>query len=1000
MSERNKKKRRKISISRKLLSFMLSAVLAQGILFLSVLYFNGGLSYLRENAVNSFANMTNSRKNTLENLMVNSWSNLGRYQDGILHTIEKYMEESQQTTDALLHDRALNNQILGEVAPDIIKMLRDSGATEGYIMLGGYGDRDETTQHCGLLIRDLDLAINSGNDDLLMEVGAASIAQEMGIAMDSYWTSTFDLEDGDGGGVYYRKPVEAAENNPDIDRRYLGYWSGFYRWKENDMRVLSYSVPLKVNDVVCGVLGITVSEEHLSSLLPYKELDDESRGAYVLATTDKQQQIFQPVFGNGMLPGDLIDGDKEIIFDRAPRYGELYSDEQLGKGGTANYLNLYSRQSPFYSTKWALVALESEEVLFEDADKLQIAILAAFTLSILLGIAAAIVGSYNFTKPIMRMGNILRSRDYRETLNFPPSDVIEIDALSNAITTLNKSVRENASKLSQIIELMDLPIGAIEYLENSDKVFCTDKVRYMIPAELRYDYEGYIEKESFEEFLQDCGLGDLLMFDDDSVYQTENKNTDQWLSFKSKNEEGRTLIIVRDITEDMQEKKKLEYERDYDILTKLLNRRAFKRKLLNMLSDPKKYKLVNGAMIMWDLDNLKYVNDTYGHDCGDQYIQQAAEVFGALEKDGAIVGRISGDEFLAFIPNWETKNSLIQEIHHIKERLNQTKLKLGDGEQISLRASGGIAWYPDDGRTYDELVKYADFAMYDTKNSFKGAFKEFDMKNYERDYLLLQGKEEFNRLIDEEAIKYVFQPIISAVDGNTLGYEALMRPTIGSMMAPADVMRLAKAQSRLQDIEILTFTKALQYCSWQEKALGDRKIFINSIPDQMLPQEIFRKLLNEYGKYYKQLVVEIIESEQANTNIMKEKRELLHGMGVQLAVDDFGAGYSTESSLLYVHPDYVKIDMDITRGIHNDSDRQTLVANLVHYTKPRGIYTIAEGVEYREEMAALIRLGVDFLQGYYIGMPEEEMRDVSPKVKQEILTLQKRQTPTNSFTRI
>lgn len=989
MSEQNGKKRRKISISRKLLSFMLAAVLVQGILFLSVLFFNGGFSHLRENAVNVFSNVTNSRKNTLENLMVNSWSNLGGYQDKMRHTIERKLEESQQDTDALLNNKALNNQILRESAEDIIQMLRDSGATEAYVILSGYGSREETTQHCGLLVRDLDLTINSGNDDLLLEVGAASIAQEMGIAMDSYWASTFDLEEGDGEGEYYRRPVEAAEKNPDIDRRYLGYWTDFYRWKENDMRVFSYSVPLIVEDTVCGVLGITVSEEHLASLLPYQELDGESRGAYVLATTDKKQQIFRPVFGNGMLPGNLISGESEIVFDKAPKYGELHYDEGIGRCGTANYLNLYSRQSPFYSTKWTLLALEDEAALFEDADKLQIAILIAFTLSILLGIVFAVIGSYNFTKPIMRMGNILRSRDYRETLDFPPSDVREIDALSTAITILNKSVRENASKLSQIIELMDLPLGAIEYLENSEKVFCTEKVRHMIPVELKYDQEGYIEKESFEQFLRDCGLEDLLLFDDDSVYQAEEKGADQWLSFKSKNEEGRTLIIVRDITEDMREKQKIEYERDYDILTQLLNRRAFKRKLLDMLSNPKKYNLINGAMVMWDLDNLKYVNDTYGHDCGDQYIQHAAVVFGALAKGGAIVGRISGDEFLAFIPNWGTKNSLIQQIYQTKERLNQTKLKMVDGEEISVRASGGIAWYPDDGKTYDELVRYADFAMYDTKNSYKGAFKEFDMKNYERDYLLLQGKEELNKLIEEEAVKYVFQPIINTSDGSLLGYEALMRPTLGSITTPSDVMRLAKAQSRLRDIEILTFTQALHYCSQREKVLGDKKIFINSIPDQLLPKEIYQKLLDQYGKYYKQLVVEIIESEQVNSDVMAEKIELLHSIGAQLAVDDFGAGYSTESSLLYIHPDYVKIDMDITRGIHKDKDRQALVANLVHYAKARGICIIAEGVEYREEMAALIRLGVDCLQGYYIGMPDEEMKETSSKVKHEILKLQK-----------
>ena len=154
----------------------------------------------------------------------------------------------------------------------------------------------------------------------------------------------------------------------------------------------------------------------------------------------------------------------------------------------------------------------------------------------------------------------------------------------------------------------------------------------------------------------------------------------------------------------------------------------------------------------------------------------------------------------------------------IKDRLNTTKLIMPDKEEIALRASGGIAWYPDDGITYDELKRYADFAMYDTKNSYKGAVKEFDRKSYEKDYLLIQGREKLNKLIEDKAITYVFQPIVDTSDGSVFAYEALMRPTIMELASPADVMRLASDQSRLPDIEELTFTQALYEYSRQREA--------------------------------------------------------------------------------------------------------------------------------------------------------------------------------------
>ena len=983
------RKRKKISIRNKLLIIMLAVALLQGVFCFVAVGFNGGFEQLKKSADNTLINTTKARKNTLENLITNKWSNLKEYQKAIQDSIHTQLDQRHKTVLDLEENKELNNEILLEVSNQIVDMLRYSSTTEAYIILQGYGGKTDTDSHCGLCIRNLNQTMSISREGLLMETGPTEISRHLGIAMDSYWTSKMELGQDGQDTSFYDVPMESVEKYPEFEVSDLGYWSGFYKWNKNDISVISYAMPLVEDGEAYGVLGITVSEDYLGSLLPFGELDSKNAGSYMLAVTNNGTQ-YTPMYTAGIMESEFGEAGQKLKLAREPLENKVYEvNTHKESYGSVQEIGSYNVGSPYYNTKWALIGILPSKTLYRGPEQLRSSIMLAALLSAALGILGALIGIYSFARPILKLVNTLKRVDGNQRLTMPSTGVKEVDELSDAVTGLNEKVRDNASKVSKIIELVDLPLGIIEYRKKDAKVFCTPKVIGMLGMSQDRFEDGFIEKKYFERYWKRAGLEEALVTEIEREYQVNGEIPSRWLNIRSLIDKDRTLVTVMDITKDVYTRQKIEYERDYDILTHLLNRRAFKRRIQEILSGAPASGLGLSAMVMWDLDNLKYVNDTYGHDYGDQYIQKAAGVFAGLSLVGAIVGRMAGDEFLAFVPNCGSKEKLMDLLNQVKNKLNATKIIMPDGEELAIRASGGVAWYPDDGITYEMLKKYADFAMYDTKNSYKGAVKEFDQRVYEKDSYLLRGREQINRLIEDRMVDYAFQPIVDARSGQVHAYEALMRPRLGELSNPSDVLRLATVQSRLPELEELTFTQALKDYQRQREAFGDARIFINSIPNQLIDYGVIAKFQEKYGLEPNKLVVEIIENEQTDAGVMEKKIDIIRKMKAGLAIDDYGSGYSSELTLLYMSPDYVKIDMSIVRNVDKDVNRQALVASTIQYCKTRNIKIIGEGVETYDEMETLIRLGVDYMQGYYLGRPDLVARPVRESLREKILELQK-----------
>ncbi len=345
---------------------------------------------------------------------------------------------------------------------------------------------------------------------------------------------------------------------------------------------------------------------------------------------------------------------------------------------------------------------------------------------------------------------------------------------------------------------------------------------------------------------------------------------------------------------------------------------------------------------------------------------------------------MAGDEFYCFYHGFDDRAQLQEQIDDMRKQMVNTMLNLPDGRMIKIRASAGVAWYPDDSQSILELIRYADFAMYEVKHATKGSIKHFDLQSYKKDSFIMYSKEELNTIIEDQLVDYAFQPIISAADGLVLGYEALMRPRSKTLSSPADVLRLAQLQSKLYQIERLTWFRSMQCYYEIPNALDSGLLFINTIPNQTLTDEDRKALDNLYQDVFYNCVIELTEVDELDNQALINKQGHRDKFNSKLAIDDYGSGYNSEATLLKVQPDYVKIDMGLIRDIDQDPNRQQLVANLVAFCHSREIKIIAEGIENANELAMLISLRVDYLQGYYLAKPNSDLIKPSQMVVEQI----------------
>ncbi|MDU6853767.1 MAG: EAL domain-containing protein [Zhenhengia sp.] len=980
----------KNSIIKKVVVAITIPLLLQVILFILMILITGIIPTMKENIISSFRERGNDRHRYIQDQMLQSWSSINRKTKNINMNILNELEEKGLSTSELNSNVNISNEILTDISFHILDLARRNYTTDIFIILDTKEEGQENSTFAkkeGIYIKDTDpTAKSEDNSDLYLERGPINLANSLGINMNSQWESKYMLNKDEPNDDFFYKPINEAREFENIESEDLGHWGDSSIITNENNKVLTYSIPLiNLEGDPYGVLGIGIDYNYVNNIFE----DDENN----------QPNTYSIVSENGESYESATNIDEEILNKYKNREvkvkeiskniykltNEIEEDEDVYI--FKKELELYREHNRASDKKWYVVCFIGGDELFFQMYRIEDYLQFIIVISSLVSIGIGYIIARNVTKPIRCLAEKVRQSNPREPLKLEKINISEIDDLSSAITSLSENVAYESSKLNKIINTLNMPIGAFKHKKNEKKVYCTSRFFHILGIEGVHEKAEYIDLETFQVILAEVMKNKYEKEEDVYIIKKENQE-DRWIKLTIQEEEIGQLGVIIDVTQDILEKMKIEYDRDHDSLTQLFNRRAFRRIVTEKL---KSKNIGLAAAIMWDLDNLKFVNDTYGHEYGDKYISQAASILKKLEESNAVVSRISGDEFLVFMYDYNSKSEILDRVREIQDTMKNTILDSPYSyNQIKIRASAGIAWYPDDTDQYDDLVKYADFAMYKIKHTIKGSIAEFDKKEYDDKAFLINKKEDLNRLIEEELIYYVFHPIVDAHNGEIYAYEMLMRSKLESLRSLYQILAIAASESKLYEIERLTWFKGFEAVEGQKEALGDAKIFINSLPNYVLSEEDLNELIDKYGIYFTRVVVELLETEQTDSTHILEKRKQIEKCNMKMAIDDFGSGYNNETILLETTPDFVKIDKEIIKDIHKDLNRQDIIKNLIAYTRKRDIKVIAEGIETKEELEKLIELRVDYVQGYYLNKPEAKPSQIREDLIQEILNLNKK----------
>ena len=241
------------------------------------------------------------------------------------------------------------------------------------------------------------------------------------------------------------------------------------------------------------------------------------------------------------------------------------------------------------------------------------------------------------------------------------------------------------------------------------------------------------------------------------------------------------------------------------------------------------------------------------------------------------------------------------------------------------------------------------------------------------------------KILDENLFTYYFQPIVRASDGEIYSYEALMRSTSEEKLNPLQIIKYANIMGRLADIERATFLNIFTRIKEEEKTFNGKKVFINSIPGIILEGDFVTKIDALYKSISTGIVVEMTEESELKDEELSFKKQNFMGRGIELAIDDYGTGYSNINNILRYIPNYVKIDRSLITDIDSKPQKQHFVSEIINFCKDNGILSLAEGVETSEELRTVIHMGVDLIQGFYTARPAPDpLVKLDAKIQNEI----------------
>lgn len=451
-----------------------------------------------------------------------------------------------------------------------------------------------------------------------------------------------------------------------------------------------------------------------------------------------------------------------------------------------------------------------------------------------------------------------------------------------------------------------------------------------------------------------------LIWTDSPIYD-EDGNVTQIISFGT------------DITDHKKLLRRLNELAYYDTLTGLPNRIMLKNEAGKLIKDAKLNNIRLGFLYI-DIDNFTQINDTLGHDAGDDFLIHLAKILKEENKDGNILAKLSEDEYAIILYNVEDRDDIIRKTEYILKEIR--KPWCIDKEEFIISASIGISIFPHNGDNYSDLMRSANMAMYNIKSKGKNgyAFYEAEMGKRIADNTFMINQ--VRRAIEEEQFTLHYQPVINMEDNTIYGAECLIRwyhPEKG-YIPPMDYIPLIEETGQIFDVTSLILKIAFnQKKLLNEKGYSYLKLSVNisnkSLIKGGLDNEIV-KLLEEYKIKPEEITIEITETSfMGNLEGCIYTLTKLEELGIEIALDDFGTGYSSLAQLKRLPIHNVKMDQEFIKTMKKNSEEEVVVKSIIELAHTLGLKIIAEGIETKEQQEILLESKCDLGQGYYLGKP-------------------------------
>lgn len=418
---------------------------------------------------------------------------------------------------------------------------------------------------------------------------------------------------------------------------------------------------------------------------------------------------------------------------------------------------------------------------------------------------------------------------------------------------------------------------------------------------------------------------------------------------------------------------KLSYMANYDSLTGLVNRTLFRERLDRALIRADRNNMLV-ALLLVDLDRFKTINDSLGHDAGDELLIQVARRFEQCTREEDTVARLGGDEFTIIMENVNNLDDAVTIADKILTVMRRPFNLFS--HEVYISPTIGVSLYPTDAMETEQLLKCADAAMYCAKDNGRNCYHFYttDMNKKLLSELNLEAK--LRQAVEKKSFMLYYQPKFNIITQRLIGAEALIRwahPDDG-MISPELFIPLAEDLGLISLITDWVLNEACtQNYLWQQEGYLPIRIAINLSPKQFNKSDIAHKISEQIK--HTNLSPEYVEleiTEGALMNDVRKSNEILRALkdqGIHISIDDFGTGYSSLSYLKKFHLDTLKIDQSFVHDIQNDQDSAAIVSAIIAMAKSLRLNVIAEGVETRAQMNYLAEKNCQFAQGYLLGRP-------------------------------